>query len=125
MLGFRFFILTVILEAAAGGQTPADAPLTLSFQDALGRAKANAPQLLSANIAAQWAREEAVQAKAALLPAVSAFSQFIYTQPNGLASGVFVANDGPHVYNDQLVVHGDLYAPGKIADFRKFRVAEE
>ena len=89
------------------------------------RAKANATQLLSANIATQLAREDTLQAKAALLPGVNAVSQYIYTQPNGASSGVFVSNDGPHIYNNQLAVHGDLYAPGKIADYRKIKLAEE
>jgi len=49
-----------------------------------------------------------VQARAALLPGVSSFNQFIYTQPNGTPSGAFVSNDGTHVYNNQAVVHGDI-----------------
>jgi len=48
----------------------------------------------------------------------------IYTQPNGTPSGVFVANDGPHVYNDQFVVHTDIYAPIKYADYRRTQMAE-
>ena len=70
------------------------------------------------------AREDTVQAKAALLPNANGFSQFIYTQPNGLPSGIFVANDGPHVYNNQAIVHGDIYAPAKMADYHKSQVAE-
>ena len=54
-----------------------------------------------------------MQAQAALLPTVNLFNQFIYTQPNGTPSGVFVSNDGPHVYNNQAVVHGDIYAPSQ------------
>ena len=46
-------------------------------------------------------------------------NQFIYTQPNGRPSGVFVSNDGPHVYNNQAVVHGDIFAPSKRADYRR------
>jgi outer membrane protein TolC len=51
-----------------------------------------------------------VQAKAASLPTVSALNQFIYTEGNGTPSGVFVANDGVHVYNEQVVVHEELLA---------------
>jgi outer membrane protein TolC len=127
MLGLRILFLCAALQAAMAGQPPGDPalPLAITFQDALERAKVNAPQLLSAKIATQLAREDTVQAKAALLPSVNAVSQYIYTQPNGLASGVFVSNDGPHIYNNQLAVHGDIYAPVKLADYRKTKLAEE
>ena len=115
----------VLLRLLLLSATAQAAPLTIDLQDALMRARANAPQLLSANIAALLAREDTVQAKAALLPNVSAASQFIYTQPNGFSSGVFVSNDGPHIYNNQLQVHGDIYAPAKIADYHRAKVAEE
>jgi len=124
MLGLRLFILCVAVPVAMTGQ-PAAPPLTLTLQDALARAKANATQLLSANIATKLAREDTVQAKSTLLPGVSANSQYIFTQPNGASSGVFVSNDGPHIYNNQVAVHGDLYAPGKLADYRKIKLAEE
>jgi signal transduction histidine kinase len=88
------------------------------------RARANSPQILSANLAALIAREDTVQARAALLPGVSSFNQFIYTQPNGTPSGAFVSNDGTHVYNNQAVVHGDIFDLGKRADYRKTQVAE-
>lgn len=102
----------------------AQAPLRLTLQDAMERARAQSPQILAANIAALLAREDTVQAKAGLLPTASAFSQYIYTQPNGQPSGVFVSNDGPHVYNNQLQVHGEIYNPAKLADYRKTQFAE-
>jgi outer membrane protein TolC len=109
---------------SAWAQTPAAAPLTLTLQDAMERARVNSPLLLTANLAALIAREDTVQAKAALFPMVSAVSQYIRTEPNGLPSGVFVSNDGPNIYNNLAVVHGDLFAPGKLADYRKTRLAE-
>lgn len=99
-------------------------PLQLTFQDAMARARAVNPQLLSASLAAQIAHEDAVQAKAALLPTAQGFSQFIYTQPNGTPTGIFVSNDGPRVYNDQAQVHGDIYAPAKRADYHRAVAAE-
>jgi outer membrane protein TolC len=54
------------------------------------------------------ANENRAQARAAALPSLSALNQFIYTQGNGTPSGVFVANDGVHVYNEQAVVHQEL-----------------
>jgi outer membrane protein len=108
----------------AYGQNPPAAPLTLTLTDALERARQYSPQFLSANLAAQIAHEDRVQSKAALLPSVSGISQYIYTQPNGAPSGVFVSNDGPHIYNNQAAVHGDIYAPAKFADYRASQAAE-
>ena len=71
-------------QAAAG---PAAPSLTLTFQEALEHARINSPQLQSATIIAQLAREDLVQAKAALLPSVNYFSQSIYTQGNGNSTG--------------------------------------
>jgi outer membrane protein TolC len=125
MPGFRLLILCAVLQASLAAQGPGGTPLTITLQDALARAKMHAAQLLSANIATLLAREDTVQARSALLPGVGGISQYIFTQPNGAASGVFVANDGPHIYNNQLAVHGDIYAPGKVADYRKTKLAEE
>ena len=94
------------------------------MQTALGRARTYGQQYLAANIAAQLASEDRVQARAALFPTVSYLNQFIYTQPNGTPSGVFVANDGPHIYNSQIAVHGDLWAPGRRAEYQRTIAAE-
>jgi outer membrane protein TolC len=118
----RFTPLAGLVAFAALAQT--GLPLQLTLQDALARARAVNPQLLSASLAAQIAHEDAVQAKAALLPSAQGFSQFIYTQPNGTPTGIFVANNGPHVYTDQAEVHGDIFAPVKRADYRRTIAAE-
>jgi outer membrane protein TolC len=107
-----------------GAALQASAPLRLTLEDALARARAIAPQLLSADIAAQLAREDRLQAGAARMPSASWLNQFIYTQPNGTPSGIFVVNDGPHVYSAQAVLHGDIYAPGKQAEYRRTLAAE-
>jgi outer membrane protein TolC len=119
----RIGVLGLTLCHLALAQTP-PAPLTLTLDDALARARTNSPQIIAANIAALLAREDTLQAKAALLPNANGFSQFIYTQPNGLPSGIFVANDGVHVYVNQVIVHGDIYAPAKLADYHKSQLAE-
>jgi outer membrane protein TolC len=98
--------------------------INLNLQQALQRAGQYSQQVYSAQFAAQLAHEDAVQAKAALLPQASGFSQFIYTQPNGTPSGIFVANDGPRIYNEQAIVHGEIYNPVKMADYRRFLAAE-
>ncbi len=94
-------ILALTLTCGAFAQPPAPAPtLTLTLQDALDRARANSQQLLSADIAARIAHEDKVQAKAALLPTATWENGYIYTQPNGTDTGVFVTNNGPHVYTN-------------------------
>jgi len=86
------------------------------------RARANSPQILSANIAALLAREDTVQARAARLPGVSSFNQFIYTPAHGTPSGASYPNDGTHVYNNQAIVHGDIFDLVKRADYHKMQV---
>jgi len=110
--------------STASADAPNAAALTITLQDALERAKTTNPQLQSAIISAQLAREDRIQAKAGLLPSVNYFNQYIYTQGNGTPSGMFVANDGVHIYNSQGVVHGDIFAPGRIADYRRTIAAE-
>ncbi len=95
----------------AFGQTvpPALTPsLVIDLPNALTRARQYGSQVQSANLAAALAHEDRVQAKAATLPSLNAFNQFIYTEGNGTPSGVFVANDGVHIYNEQAQVHEEL-----------------
>jgi len=107
--------------SASGQSGP---PVTLNLQDALERARQYNQQVYSANIAAQIAHEDTVQARAALLPTLSGFSQFAYTQPNGTETGIFVANNGPRVYTDWAQVHAEIYNPARIADWRRNIAAE-
>jgi outer membrane protein TolC len=111
-------------NSSPGPPAPITPTLTLSLEDALNRARANAQQLLSADLAARIAREDRVQAKAALLPTAQWQNWYIYTQPNGTASGVFVPNDGPHVYANVFNAHGEPYAPGKRAEYQAAIAAE-
>ena len=115
-------------SASAGQQTPApapapaDAPLTL--RAVLDQARANSQQFRSAQLASDLAAEDKKQARAALLPSLSGFSQYIYTQPNGTPSGVWVPNDGPRVYAMWLNVHGDVFSLAKWAEYRGAAAAE-
>jgi len=97
------------------------APLTL--QAALTQARANAQQARAALTAANLATEDRKQARAALLPALSEFNGYYYTQPNGLPSGVWVPNDGT-LYQMWLTVHEDIFAPSKWAQYRSASAAE-
>jgi outer membrane protein TolC len=123
----RRYLLLIMILPVFGQQAPpvptANTPLTISFQEALDRARKYGLEIQSANIAALLSREDRIQAKAAMLPGVQYFNQFIYTQPNGTLSGIFVANDGPHVYNSQGQVHEDLSWTRR-ADYRRAMAAE-
>ena len=119
----RVFLATVLLALGAARSVPAQpapappaSPVTL--QDALTLARANSPQLLAATTASKLATEDRVQAKAGLLPSLNGLLQYIYTEPNGTPSGVFVPNDGPKVYYAYGTVHGDVYSPAKWAEYR-------
>jgi outer membrane protein TolC len=103
---------------------PAQTPLTITLQDALARARQFGTQIQSANINALLAREDRAQARAATLPSLNAFNQFIYTEANGTPSGVFVANDGVHVYNEQAQVHQELLSLVRHGEIRRAMAAE-
>lgn len=104
---------------AAGGQ-----PIALDLAGAIERARKYSQQYLQAYIAAGLAREDRVQAKAALFPTLNLLNQYIYTQPNGTPSGVFVANDGVHVYSEQAMVHAELFSLAKRAEYQRTLAAE-
>jgi outer membrane protein TolC len=92
--------------------TQTAAPMTLTLQDALKRAQQYEPLFLAAKNVAELAREDTVQARAALYPSAGLSSQYLNTQGNGkFPSGRFVTNDGVHVYREWAVFHQDL-SPG-------------
>jgi outer membrane protein TolC len=84
-------------------------PITITLQDALERARKNDPLFLSAISDAKSAHEDRIQARAALLPTISATTQYLGTQGNGITpNGRYVTNDGVHVYRAWGVFHEDL-----------------
>src|SRR4051812_46722555 len=103
---------------------PAPGPLVITLQDALTRSRQYGGQLQSANFAVLQAREDTKQARAARLPSVNAFNQFIYTEGNGTPSGVFVANDGVHIYNEQAVVHQEALSLVRRGELNRALAAE-
>jgi len=114
----------VICRVPFAQTAPADVPLKLTFEDALARARQFSQEVYTANASALVAHEDTLQAKRAMLPAASALSNFIYTQPNGTPTGVFVPNDGAHIYTDWVTAHGDIYNPGLLAAYHKAIAAE-
>jgi outer membrane protein TolC len=114
------FLCTIpgVHAQAVPGASKQDA-LVINFKSALERARTNSPLLQSASIGVELAREDRRLSKFGFYPSASYFNQYIYTQGNGTPSGVFVSNDGVHVYNSQAVVHQELYSPGKLAEYRR------
>ena len=99
------------------------APLTVTLQDAIARARKNSPEYRAALTAYGLAKEDRVQGRAALLPAVNYNAGFLYTQGNGTSTGRFIATNGVHEYLSQGNVHQDISLQG-IADYRRTRAAE-
>ncbi|HEV2470386.1 MAG TPA: TolC family protein [Candidatus Sulfotelmatobacter sp.] len=135
-----FFVLVLLmgggrLFAQGASVRPAQgAPLTITLQDALQRARTNDPQYRSAVTDLGLAREDRVQARAGLLPDVNYNDSFIYTQgigtqvTNCLSSTLgcptsrFIANNGVHEYISQANVHEALSLTN-VADYRRSNAA--
>ena len=86
IIRLALFIAAMIPIAPAQEAQPASstqAPLTLTLQDALTRARSNSVQFQAALTDQGIAHEDKVQARAGLLPSVNFNNQFIYTEPNG------------------------------------------
>jgi outer membrane protein TolC len=113
----------VLLPPATAQTDSTRAPLVLTLQDALARAKANNPQYRSALTDLGVAHQDTVQSRAQLLPNVNYNMQYIYTQGNGTPTGRFLANNGVHEYIAQGDVHQALSA-GMFAEYRKTAAAE-
>ena len=130
-------IFSLVLIATSGqsfAQGAADqsqsAPLTITLQDALQRARQNDPQYRSVITDLGVAREDRVQARAGLLPNVSYNNSFIYTQGTGplpvscqtstlgCPTSRFIANNGVHEYISQANAHEALSLTN-VADYRR------
>jgi len=106
----------------AGVSADNSAPLTITLQDALERARANDPSFHSALTDLGVAREDRVQSRAGLLPSVSYNNSFIYTEGSGQPAGRFVANNGVHEYISQANVHQSV-SLSNMADYRRSSAA--
>jgi outer membrane protein TolC len=113
----------LLTPAAAADTDSGRAPLVLTLQDALTRAKANDPQFRATLTELGVAHQDTVQSRAQLLPNVTYNMQFLYTQGNGSLSGRYIANNGLHEYIAQGNVHQAL-SPGMFAEYRRVEVSE-
>ena len=127
VVALLFPAFVIAQNTVQSAPSPTDAPVTITLQDALARARANSPEFLSAQTDAALAHEDKVQARAALLPAVNYETQYLYTQ-GGTGSGDtprFIANNTVHEYIAQGNAHEVLnVGPGSIADYRRATAAE-
>ena len=92
---------------------PSAAPVVLTLQDALQRAKEFDAQFQSSVAEAAIASGDRTQAKAGLLPAMSATTQYLGNSPtpnNVNPNGRYVSLDGVHMYRVWGVLHQDITA---------------
>jgi outer membrane protein TolC len=110
---------------APAANAPATAPLRLTLQDAIDRARKNSTQFAAAVTTAALARQDRTQARNALLPTVTYNNSVIYTKgvPLGTqtiigAPVLFIANNAVHEYLSQADVH-ESFDASAIANFRR------
>jgi len=135
------YLITALLSGSAtcqrtgavGIQTPAStpepqAPVVLTLQDALARARNLDPTYRAALGDAGIAHEDHVQSRAALLPTVVYNNQYIFTQGIGIpgtsltSDTRFIANNGVHEYLSQGNAH-QVISASQFADFSRTAAA--
>jgi outer membrane protein TolC len=121
--------VSVVQQSGSASTGSADgAPLTITLQDALERARANDIQYHSALTDLGVARQDRVQARAGLLPNITYNNSFIYTQGTGQPPACaisstcpisrFIANNGVHEYISQANAH-EAISLTNFADYRR------
>lgn len=105
--------------AAAPAQDASAAPIRVTLQDALERARHNSVVFQAAAGDAAIAHEDRTQARDALLPSVTYSNSGLYTQGGGVGFPVrYIANNAVHEYISQGNVHETLGVAG-FADLHK------
>jgi outer membrane protein TolC len=112
-------------SAQQAGGPQANAPVRLTLQNALNRARINSTQFQAAETDAALARQDRYQAGAALLPSVTYNNEALYSQAapapvaeKTLVPVLFIANNAVHEYVSQANVHETIDFAG-IAGFRR------
>ena len=111
------------VNIATDPQQNTAAPLTLTLQDALARARKINPEYHAALTELGIAKEDRVQSRAALLPNVTYNTAFLYTEGNHTPTGRFIAANGVHEYQSQGNAH-QVISLENLADYRRTRAAE-
>ena len=107
LLCFAFCFLTcAVILAQQNSASSAVAPIRLTLEDALQRARQNSVEYQATVTEAKIAHEDKKQAVATLLPGVNYNTSMIYTQGNGPGNNVrFIANNAVHEYISWGNVH--------------------
>ena len=98
------------------------APMTLTLQDALQRAKNLDPTYRAALTASGVAHEDHLQARAALLPGVTENTEYLYTEGTGTATPKYIANNAVHEYVAQGNAH-EVLSGTQFADYSRTAAA--
>lgn len=95
--------------ALAQGESQSNqAPITITLQDAIARAKQLAPDFHAVLTDYGIAKEDRAISRAGLLPSVNYNMQFVYTEPLPGNVPRFIANNGAHEYLAQGNAHQSL-----------------
>lgn len=109
---FCFLACAATLAQQNSASSPA-APIRLTLEDALQRARQNSVEYQATVTEAKIAHEDKKQAVATLLPGVNYNTSMIYTQGNGPGNNVrFIANNAVHEYISWGNVHEALDVAG-------------
>jgi len=98
------------------------APIVITFADALQRARKLDTTYRTALTDAGIAHEDHVQARAALLPNVSANTEYLYTQGNGTSTPRYIENNAVHEYAAQGNAH-EVVSGAQFADYSRTEAA--
>ena len=98
------------------------APVVITLQDALQRARKLDPTYRSALTEAGIAHEDHVQARAALLPGVSENTEYLYTEGTGTSTPRYIANNAVHEYVSQGNAH-EMISGAQFADYSRTSAA--
>src|SRR5438477_5556758 len=124
-ISFPVWSQTTPSQPATGtgtNQATNGAPLTLTLQDALVRARKNNPEYRAAVTEFGLAKEDRVQSRAALLPNVNYNTSFFYTQGNSTPTGKFVGANGGHEFLSQGNIYQEISLQN-LADYRRTAAA--
>jgi outer membrane protein TolC len=133
-IGVGLVALAAAAQQAGTSRTPAtlaeqatttadsQAPLVVTLQDSLQRARKLDPTYRSALTDAGIAREDHLQARAALLPSVSENTEYLYTEGNGTSTPRYIANNDVHEYVSQGNAH-EVISGTQFADYTRTSAA--
>lgn len=110
------------VSAQMGSPGESQAPIVITLQDALQRARKLDLTYRSAVTDAGIAHEDHAQARAALLPSVSETTEYLYTEGTGTSTPRYIANNAVHEYVSQGNAH-EMISGAQFADFSRTAAA--